>query len=99
MKTIEVFYLIATLISLGACIPQIKQLIQTRRADEFNMTSWTTWFFTQIISLTYAISVGETMLILANIAWVSFYLTMVCLIFYYRRQAVPESITVHSTEE
>ena len=94
MKTIELFYLISTIISLMACAPQIKQLIKTRRSDEFNMATWTTWFLTQFVSLSYALSVGEMILVIANFFWVSFYMTMVGLIVYYRRRPALETVVV-----
>lgn len=87
MHPFELLYIMSTTVSLVACIPQARQLIITKRSDELSATTWGMWVCTQCVSLFYAISIAQTVLILANIGWLTFYSIMVGLILYYRRPA------------
>jgi uncharacterized protein with PQ loop repeat len=84
MKLIEIAYILATMISLGAGIPQIRQLMAEKRSDEFNISSWSMWVGTQCVSLLYAISIANFLLVSVNVLWVAFYATMAVLVIKYR---------------
>lgn len=87
MHPFELLYIMSTTVSLIASVPQARQLIITKRSDELSATTWGMWVCTQCVSLFYAISIAQTVLILANIGWLTFYSIMVVLILYYRRPA------------
>ncbi len=85
MSIIEIIYITFVGLSIAACIPQIRHLLKQKHSDEFEISTWVMWLSAQIATLAYVISLREYLLIAVNVAWVSFYLTMVCLIVYYRR--------------
>jgi uncharacterized protein with PQ loop repeat len=86
MNIFEITYTIGVLVAIGACIPQVIQLIKTKRSDEFSISTWLLWATTQGLSFMYAMHLGDTLLIAANAIWVSFYTLMVALIFHYRAE-------------
>ncbi len=98
MHLFEVVYLSATTIALLVCIPQMRQIIVAKHSDEFSLTTWGMWIFTQSISLMYVASLKQTILVIASALWTLFYICMVALIVYYRRPApealIPEEIPV-----
>lgn len=95
MHLFEILYMTSTAVALIACIPQMRQLIATKCSDEFSLTTWTMWIFTQGISLMYVLSLKQMLLVLASGLWTMFYIIMVSLILYYRRSVT----TTLATEE
>lgn len=87
MRAIELLYMLAATLSLVACVPQLRQLKLSKCSDEFSLMSWGTWTGAQMMSLMYVISIGNVLMVLVNIAWVSFYAYMTYLIVRYRRSA------------
>ena len=87
MRAIELLYMLAASFSLAACVPQLKQLFLTKCSDEFSVISWGTWTGAQFMSLIYVTSLGNVLMMLVNVAWVSFYAFMTYLIIRYRRTA------------
>lgn len=84
MYIIETIYTLAAIIALAACFPQIRQIILTKRSEEFSAQTWLIWTFTQCMTLMYVIAIGNILMTVVNIAWVSFYAMMTYLIFRYR---------------
>lgn len=89
MIFVEIIYIITALVALSACLPQIKKLLVAKRSDEFSLQTWSIWTMTQLATLVYVMSLGEVLMILVNLSWVSFYAFMVVLIVRYRRPGVP----------
>lgn len=85
MILLEIIYTLTALVALGACLPQIKQLLTAKRSDEFSLHTWSIWTVTQLATLIYVIGLGEALMMYVNLAWVSFYAFMVVLIVRYRR--------------
>lgn len=85
MYIIELIYIVAALIALGAAFPQLKQLLHTKASDEFSLSTWVLWSFTQLATLLYVTSIGNALMIAVNIVWVGFYALMAILIVYYRQ--------------
>ena len=85
MTIIEILYVIAAAIALCAFVPQLHQLIRVKASDELNLSTWVMWSSTQAVSLAYTISISNVLLIVVNALWVGFYLAMVVMILYYRR--------------
>ena len=85
MHIIETIYIIAGLLAISACLPQIRQLIITKASDELSLGTWSVWFMTQCVTLVYVASIDNMLMIIVSAAWVSFYAVMVGLIIYYRR--------------
>lgn len=94
MTVIELLYICSTTIAVLASIPQISQLLITRRSDELSLTTWVLWLCTQFVSLTYAISIANILLACVNVTWIIFYITMVALIVRYRprTQVLPQEV-------
>ena len=94
MTIIELLYICSTTIAVLASIPQISQLLITRRSDELSLTTWVLWLCTQFVSLTYAISIANILLACVNVTWIIFYITMVALIvrFRPRAQVLPQEV-------
>lgn len=88
MTYIAILYMIAAGFSIVASIPQVLTLYRVKCSDEFQLTTWIVWLFTQMISLAYMISLGNLLLIATNSLWVTFYLLMVILIITYRPKAL-----------
>lgn len=84
-QIIEILYLIAATIAVGACIPQLRQLVIAKASDELSLPTWITWTLTQCFTLMYVISIKNIPMTIVNVIWVSFYASMVGLIVYYRR--------------
>lgn len=87
MILIEVLYTIAAMVAISACVPQVVQLWRSKRSDDFSLQSWMTWTFTQVVTLTYVISIGNVLMGVVNFIWVSFYACMTILIVRYRRRS------------
>ena len=85
---IELAYLIASLASIGAMAPQIRQLLVTKQTDELSLLSWTIWAVAQVIATIYAISIHALPFIIMSSTWLLYYLCMVGLILYYRHPRV-----------
>lgn len=85
MHSIEVIYIVAAFIAVGAAFPQLKQLLYTKASDEFSLSTWAVWSFTQLATLLYVMSIGNVLMIAVNVVWVGFYALMAVLIVYYRR--------------
>lgn len=81
---IQILYCAAAIIALGACVPQIYQLLRRKQADSFSLSTWTVWTATQLVTLIYVSSIRNRLMIVVSIAWVAFYIVMVCLILHYR---------------
>jgi ABC-type enterobactin transport system permease subunit len=84
MQLIEIIYIIGIATSISAALPQIRRLLISKASDEFSLTTWVMWLGTQNVSLVYTASIGDMLLVGANILWIGFYATMVYLIVRYR---------------
>ena len=89
MTALDLLYLITSLASLGASIPQVKQLFKEKRSDELSLSTWSMWFLCQITFLVYVSSRGETLMLVTNTIWLVFYAAMLWMIVYYRRHPGP----------
>lgn len=98
MHIFETIYTFSVLVALSACIPQLRELWIKKAADEFSLTTWATWTATQTATLAYAVHLGNTLLILANICWVSFYALMTGMILYYNYRTKYRLVPEESTE-
>lgn len=88
MTYIAILYMLAAGFSVIASIPQVVTLYRVKCSDEFQLSTWIVWLFTQVVSLAYMISLGNGLLIATNTLWVAFYLLMVVLIVAYRPKAL-----------
>ena len=85
MLYIEIMYILAATVALGACIPQLKQLLKAKHSDEFSIQTWVTWTCTQIVTLMYVLTIGDVIMACVNAIWLTFYACMTLLIIRYRR--------------
>lgn len=85
MTPFEILYASSTTIAVLASFSQIRQLLIAKRSDELSVATWALWLGTQFVSLVYAASISNHLLMGINSVWVTFYAIMVCLILYYRR--------------
>jgi uncharacterized protein with PQ loop repeat len=98
MITIEIAYSCSTIIALLASASQVKQLLISKRSDELSPATWSVWSCTQFVSLLYALSLEQAVLIIANCIWITFYIVMISLIYYYRRNPGGRKYTVLTTK-
>lgn len=89
MNAIDILYLVTSLASLGASVPQVTQLFKEKRSDELSLSTWSMWFLCQITFLIYVTARGETLMFVTNIIWLAFYAAMLWMIVYYRRHPGP----------
>lgn len=89
MNPIDILYLVTSMSSLAASVPQVIQLFKEKRSTELSLTTWTMWFFCQITFLVYVTSRGETLMLITNTIWLLFYASMLWMIIYYRRHPRP----------
>lgn len=87
------------MISVLAMLPQIKKLHQTKKTDQFSLTTWSLWTFSGFISLIYAITLKSAPFLFAEIAWFIFYLIMVSMIVYYKYRNDIPNISIHITKK
>ena len=99
MQIIEIAYIAAALVSISAGAPQIRQLMVAKASDELSLPTWCIWLGTQLVTLAYVISIGNILMTLVAMAWISFYITMVSLIIHYRRRPGPILETVPVEEQ
>jgi len=92
MHFIEIIYIAAAIVALSAGAPQLRQLLITKASDELSLSTWCVWLATQFVTLVYVSSLGNTLMVIVNTAWVSFYAAMVALILHYRRPRAAEII-------
>ena len=83
---IQIAYLISSSIAVFAMSSQIRQLVKTKQSDELSLATWATWGCCQVVSFVYATSIHATALMVVNVAWICFYITMVTLIIRYRKR-------------
>lgn len=81
---IETIFITVSLLSFLSSMPQVAQLLKTKRSDEMNLFTWSIWAFSQTITFVYVIYIKNWPLILVNTAWVIFYFLMLALIIKYR---------------
>lgn len=89
MNAIDILYLVTSMASLVASVPQIIQLFKEKRSDELSLSTWSMWFLCQITFLVYVVSRGETLMLVTNAIWLVFYAAMLWMIVYYRRHPGP----------
>jgi uncharacterized protein with PQ loop repeat len=85
MQIIHLIYITSAAMAIIACIPQLRQLIQTKQSDEFKLSTWVVWLGAQAVSSIYAISVDDPLYLIVSTGWFAFYALMVVLIVRYRR--------------
>lgn len=95
MNIIQSIYVLSAVASIACMLPQIKQLLQTKNSDEFNVSTWFVWAIGQVCGLVYSISIGAFAFLLVSIAWIAFYSLMVGLILHYRYKPklVPQEVS------
>ena len=101
MEIISIVYVIGVIVAISASVPQVTKLYKTKQSDEFQLSTWVTWTVTQTTSLVYVASIGNLLMTLANVCWVSFYVVMSYLIIRYRtpqQGKVARSVAVASPE-
>ena len=83
MLPLQILYIVSGFVALSAGGFQLLKLLRKKNSDEFNLGTWLMWVGTQSVSTTYAVSLGDTLLVVMSSAWVSFYLLMSILIVRY----------------
>jgi hypothetical protein len=76
--------MIGTSAAICAGIPQLRKLILAKQADEFSISTWLIWLFSQTAALAYALSMNDILYAIVSAFWLTFYAAMVILIFKYR---------------
>jgi hypothetical protein len=83
MLPLQILYTVSGFIALSAGALQLSKLLKKKDSDEFNLGTWLMWTGTQTVSTTYALSLGDPLLVVMSGAWVTFYLMMSILIVKY----------------
>jgi len=99
MNVIKILYLLTTMISILAMLPQIKKLHQTKNTDQFSLTTWSLWTFSGLVALMYATTLKSAPFLFAAIAWFIFYVIMVSMIIYYKYKDDIPNIAIHITKK
>jgi len=58
-------------------------LMRAKQSDEFSLSTWVVWLVTQCITLVYVTSIGNKLMMVVSVAWITFYVAMISLIIYY----------------
>lgn len=98
MFIIEILYIIAALIAVAACLPQILQLRSSKASDELSLSTWVIWLATQFITLLYVVSLQNMLMAAVNILWTTFYVIMVVMIIHYRHFYRPPPVALQPEE-
>lgn len=83
MLPLQILYMISGFVALSAGGLQLSKLLKKKNSDEFNLGTWMMWTGTQTVSTTYAIHLGDPLLVFIGASWVTFYLMMSVLIIRY----------------
>lgn len=86
--------MIGTAAAVCAGIPQLRKLFISKQADEFSMSTWLIWLFSQVTALGYALSMRDMLYASVSAFWLAFYALMVAMIFKYSRNPEGESDTL-----
>lgn len=92
---VQIFYIIASVASIAAGIPQLRKLLLTKRSDEFSIPTWSIWTSTQAVSLLYSFYLSDIYFTAVCAIWLAFDGLMMVLIVKYRRNVpVPAEVEV-----
>lgn len=92
---VQILYIIASIVSIGAGIPQLRKLLVTKRTDEFSIPTWSIWTSTQAVSLLYSLYLGDMYFTTVCAIWLGFDGLMMILILKYRHNVtVPVEVEV-----
>jgi PQ loop repeat. len=83
IHTIETIYILGAFVAIFASYPQLRQLMRAKQSDEFSLSTWVVWLVTQCITLVYVTSIGNKLMMVVSVAWITFYVAMISLIIYY----------------
>ena len=97
MLTIKIIYIMAATLAISACVPQLRQLIRSKNSSGLSVVTWSIWTFTQMVTLLYVLSIGDVLMAIVSIMWVSFYATMTVLILRYRRRTILAAVQIEPT--
>lgn len=97
MLPLQIIYVVSGFIALSAGAFQLSKLLKKKNSDEFNLGTWLMWTCTQSVSTTYAVSLGDPLLVFMSAAWATFYAFMSVLIIRYStsRATLFKSVTPH----
>ena len=95
---VEIVYITGAFIALCAGASQLRQLLVTKASDELSLPTWLTWLGTQCTALLYTVSIGNTLMVIVNCAWITFYLFMVILIVRFRTRPLLKSVATSEEE-
>lgn len=84
MYIFHIFYMIGTFAAICAGIPQLRKLFLSKQADDFSVSTWLVWLFSQVTALGYALSMHDMLYAGVSAFWLSFYAVMVAMILKYR---------------
>lgn len=93
---IETVFIIVSLLTFLASLPQVTQLLKTKRSDEMNLFTWSIWAFSQTITFVYVIYIKNWPLILVNTVWIVFYFLMLALIVKYKPSSDREIVSIQA---
>jgi len=91
---VQVLYVLASIVSIAAGIPQLRKLLLTKRSDEFSIPTWSIWTATQAVSLLYSFYLGDIYFTTVCAIWLAFNGLMMILIFRYRNGPIPVKVEV-----
>ncbi len=84
MTFFSLLYIIASVASIAAGLPQIIQILKTKNVEGISMQTYTMWFVLQAICLPYNFQSGDMMWFAICILWTAYYIVMIVLIKYYK---------------
>lgn len=98
MHIYHVLYLIGTGAAIFAGLPQLRKLFLAKQADEFSISTWSIWLFSQITAFAYALSMKDMLYAMVSLFWLCFYAVMVTMIFKYRGNSAQKTEPRLTTE-
>lgn len=84
MDLFALLYILASVMSILAGLPQIIQILRTKNVEGINLQTYDMWAVLQVASLPYTVQSGNALWFGVSVGWLTYYTAVIILIEHYR---------------
>ncbi len=84
MDLLALLYILASVTSILAGLPQIVQILRTKNVEGINLQTYDMWAVLQAAGLPYTVQSGNALWFGVSIGWLIYYVAVIILIEHYR---------------
>ena len=84
MNILALLYIIASIATVSAGLPQIIQIIRTKDVEGISLQTYDMWALFQTVSIPYTIESGNILWLCTSIGWLTYYVIVILLIEHYQ---------------